>query len=247
MLQFDLPKLDSTQTYELEVYARGEAIKQHGDGKMVGAICVEYFKNGKWHSGYYHKAKTLGAEWEKLTLPVTTKPGTDVVIKLYMRRGFTGKIWFDDLIFRTSGTADSIVLNEPKMLSINTENGKLALSTSPGMPESAKLLLELENGGKTRTLLLDGQARIYQGNAGKLVPGPVKLTATAADTVKRKKLYTETFHLTAARLNLLLPTPVFWKKTAAHSSAASHSCRSASTASPPMRISRRSLMQGSTH
>ena len=197
-LEFPLPGLSPNQTYEAEVYVRGENIRTNGDDKLIGGICVEYFRNGKWDSGYYHNVRKIDRDWQKLVLPVTVKEGCDLVVKLYLRRTYTGKIWFDDLVFRTAGSSASIVLNRPCMSTFPQGNREIELSTAPSMPESLKLLVTAENAGKTQELLLEGKNHVYRGTLGELADGPVKLTALAADTKEKSILWKETFLLNKA-------------------------------------------------
>ena len=194
-LEFKIPELSAGQTYEAVVYVRGEKVQSNAGQKLIGGICAEYFRDGKWDSGYYHKIQQIDSSWRKLVLPVTVKPGRNIVVKLYLRRTFTGKIWFDDLVFQTAGSANSIVLNEPRMSAFTGDTADIELSTAPSMAETAKLLVTVENAGKKRDFLLTGKNRVYRGSVGKLEPGPVNVTAIAADTGKRKILWKESFRM----------------------------------------------------
>lgn len=90
-------QLEPGALYEFEVWVKTEKI----EGPETGAsICVEWSDNGKYLGGSYAPGirGTHGA-WQRIhciTTPIASN-ATSFSISPYVRRGMTGKAWFDDL------------------------------------------------------------------------------------------------------------------------------------------------------
>ena len=187
--------------YVVSAWIRGENLKALGDQKNIGVICVEYSKDGKWiRGGAQYVTSDVGANWQQINLEFT--PPVDVAerqagLTFYLQRKVVGKIWFDDVVVRQTTIPTSVVLTRPDRLSFFGENGRFALRVEDSVPKNSRIVATITNGGKSRDFLLKPNGLDFQGDAGKLEPGPVDIAVKIADRDKKVVIGGETYHLTA--------------------------------------------------
>ncbi len=92
-------QLKPGKVYEFEVWARTENLKGSGSG---ATICIEWTRNGKWMGGEYAHGVRGTKDWTRVSgvTPRIPEGATGFVVHPYVRKGMTGKAWFDDLAVR---------------------------------------------------------------------------------------------------------------------------------------------------
>jgi len=83
------------RTYRVQAWVKAEGL---APGTTGGAVAVEgYTADDAWVSGGY-SPQVRGGEWTMVSASYTAKPNvTEVQISLYLAKGMTGRIWFDDV------------------------------------------------------------------------------------------------------------------------------------------------------
>jgi len=93
--------LDRGRRYEIEGWVRTEKVEGHDSG---AAICIEFYgKDDKFLGGCYPRgAKGTHADWQRVHGMSKRVPDEAARCHLlcYLRRGMTGKAWWDDLSVR---------------------------------------------------------------------------------------------------------------------------------------------------
>lgn len=89
------------KSYSYEIWIRTEGLKGDESGATV---CIEWSDaKGKWLGGSYADGvKGTHGEWEKIVGRTARLPddAARMTVSPYVRRGMTGKAWFDDLVVR---------------------------------------------------------------------------------------------------------------------------------------------------
>ncbi len=199
---FPLEKLEPEKNYTVSVWVRGENFKANGDEKNIGAMCVEYSKDGKWVAGgVYYSTTKIDAGWQRIDMTFKTIPevatGTRADLKLYLRKKITGKIWFDDLEVREATLSASVVLTRPDRLSFFGSDACFSLRVEETVQKNVRIVAAVKNGGKTREILLKPDGLDFRGDAGKLVSGSVEIVAKIVDMDQKVVLGEEIFRLEA--------------------------------------------------
>ena len=194
LANFPIPAPEKGVTYSAVVYIRGENLSRiKGTSPQLGGICVEYTKNGKWVSGNYYVLNLADGEWRRHELSVNHVPGVEMHLSLYLRPEWKGKLIFDDLAFVRKGEMHSIILTEPSQLTFRGEENSFTLCADA--PADTKMYVAVTNAGRTQEMLLSGKDRLFQGKAGKLKPGEVRILARAVSMKKKIVYHEETFRL----------------------------------------------------
>ena len=127
--------------------------------------CIQAMsKTGQWVDGFYAIRGLLGTnDWEKVThsfiIPEHLE-GNDITLVLYLRKGLSGKAWFDDVQITTkSQPAFQCRLLSPKHRTMHLSNPvtvelstRIDLSDEEELPPSWFLMLELKKMGKKESL-----------------------------------------------------------------------------------------------
>lgn len=166
-----------------------------------GGLCVEFSKDGKWYGGVYPQTRGNYAEWTKKEIKFTAKSGmTSTKIVLYMRKEFTGKIWFDDVTVEPAGHLNaSISLLYPAANFFDAVSGKVKFKTITFLPpgyENYKLALHMKTtqGNKIQeTLLPINESGIAVGDLSSLKNGKLVLDVKLLDVNNKKLLHEKTF------------------------------------------------------
>ena len=141
-------KLDTLKDkvlYRLSVWVKVQELQSDKTNKNYGAFCVEFVKDGKWSSGYYPVVGSLSKKWQKYQLEFIKKPDNQsTTLTLYMRKGFKGTLYFDDLTLEASGDpAAAILLNAPSQLTILGDKGSLKFTGSSSKKEKKYLTVKV--------------------------------------------------------------------------------------------------------
>ncbi len=199
---FPLKNLLPEKNYTVSAWVRAEDLKAVGDSKNIGAMCVEYSKEGKWVSGgVYYSANAIDADWQRIEMtfrtPLDVKTGLQPDLKFYLRQKITGKIWFDDVEVRETTLPVAVVLTRPDRLSFFGDNGKFSLRMENAVAKNIRVAAVVKNAEKTSELLLKPDDLDFHGDVGKLEPGPVEIATKIVDMEKKVVLGEETFNLVA--------------------------------------------------
>ena len=152
-------KLDSLKPgvlYRLTVWVRPEKPESDGKNRNYGAFCVEFVRNGKWASGYYPQVSSAEGKWRKYELEFVPKPGAEqTTIVLYMRKGFKGTLYFDDVTLEEAGDPRAAILvTAPSQLTFFGTSGTLKISGSSSVPGGKTLDVRISGPGiRLKTLL----------------------------------------------------------------------------------------------
>ncbi|MBE6390275.1 MAG: hypothetical protein E7043_08925 [Lentisphaerae bacterium] len=141
-------KLDSLKPgvlYRLTVWVRTENLESDGKSRNFGAFCVEFVRNGKWVSGFYPLAAKNDGKWQKYKLEFMRKPDVDQTsIVLYIRKGFKGTLYFDDVVLEEAGDPKAAILvTAPSQLTFMGTSGELRISGSSSDPGKKQLDIKI--------------------------------------------------------------------------------------------------------
>lgn len=198
LLPFPLSGLKPGTIYEAEVWVRGENLKP-GKDRNSGGICIDSSKGGKYLTGVYPTFGLPGeASWKKLTMQFSPHPEADSsAVVLYLRKGYTGRIYFSDLAVRekTDGQ-NTIILNRPDRLTIIGDKTGLRFTAYPKPTGDSRLWVTVGNNDKVREFLLKSDSDgFFATQIDGLQPGPVEIRAKLADLKSSAIIYGETFEL----------------------------------------------------
>lgn len=182
-------KLKPGSVYTASVWVRTLNLKSHTKNKNFGGMCIEYTKNSKWYGGTYPQNRVSSSEWRKLSFSFTAKKDADnAKIVLYMRKGFTGKIWFDDFKIESSGnTFASILMTRPSCQTIwdadaNVTFQTVSVSNKIKIASSLSLLVNVDSKSRKITKLLKLKKDFSAcGDFGKFKSGDVLFTVKLLD------------------------------------------------------------------
>lgn len=183
--------------YEAEVWVRGEGLSAGGGQRDAGLICAEFYSGEKYLGGTYPTFSAPDGEWRKVRTEFRLKPGADRArVTLYLRKGYQGKVFFDDLRVKAKGEHASVVPRRPLQLGLDSAKAVLEFHVEHTARVSPRLVCELENGGELRRgeyLVADKRALIsFTG----LKPGPAKVVVTVIGGDNGKVLSREEFRMT---------------------------------------------------
>jgi hypothetical protein len=208
LLPFPLPGLKPGTIYEAEVWVRGENLKP-GKDRNSGGICIDSSKNGKFLTGIY---PTFGLpdelSWKKLTMQFSPHPEADSsAVVLYLRKGYTGRIYFCDLAVREKTDAqNAIILNRPDRLTVIGDSTGLQFTVYPKPSADSRLWITVKNNDKVQEFLLKANAgNVFVAQIAGLQPGPVAIQAKLADLKSSSIVYGETFELNGIPASTLPP------------------------------------------
>ena len=140
--------------YRFTVWVRAEGLDAQGKNLNYGAFCVEYEKDGRWLSGNYPQVSSKSPEWKQYSLDFSLKSGADRAnLVLYLRKGFKGKIFFDDLTLTEAGDPRAAILvTAPSQLTFSGSSGTLKISGTASGQERLTLSLQIIQAGHSRNM-----------------------------------------------------------------------------------------------
>lgn len=195
-----LKNLVPEKYYLINVWIRAEGIeKTEGAENNIAAICVEYSKDGKWAGGFYNDVRSIGTDWQLISLLIQTpsKEYSNIYLTFYLARKIIGKIWYDDVEVRVAGFTPAILLTQPDRLSFFGDQGNFSLRTESRIPKHAQMLATISNADKSKDILLKQNEIDFSGNIGTLKSGQVEITAKLADLETKTIVAEEKFLLNA--------------------------------------------------
>ena len=209
---FAIPlNLKPGKKYTIEFYARGENLQRSKGWLGPGIVFLEYYTaNGKYVGGQYPDILP-GTEFKKYTVPFSTKGISKKFdnsrIGFYLRKGWTGTIWIDDLTVTSgSGETHAVVINEPKMLTFCDNYGKIKLVCNPRFGGMLGAHVTLRNGGKVHELLLKSDKNGFlTGDFDQLTPGKAVMDIQLLDLKKKLFLEKQQFNLSVRPANNPIP------------------------------------------
>lgn len=170
-------KLDSLKPgvlYRLTVWVKPEKLESDGKNRNYGAFCIEFVKDGKWMSGYYPLAANTAGKWQKCTLEFMLKPKAEQTsIVLYMRKGFRGTLYFDDVTLEEAGDPKAAILvTNPSQLTFFGNSGDLIISgcSSDNAPKTLSVKIS-GDGVDLQTVLSESSPGIFKLPLTGLKPG----------------------------------------------------------------------------
>ena len=178
--------LPDTQ-YRFSVWVKTENVR--GADESGATVCLEFRRGGKWLGGVYPPGVMGTKDWTLVEGAGTVPAEADSChLVLYMRRGLTGKAWFDDATVVPINRAAEAHLLRPSQYFLTTD-GRFLLSwrLSGNLREAnqnATLVTRIEAraGGKTvKAVSLPCRDWSSSGDLGSLPPGALTLIAQLLD------------------------------------------------------------------
>jgi len=188
LTSIQLDSLKPGVLYRLTVWVRPENLQSDGKSRNYGACCIEFVKDGKWMSGYYPQAADTTGKWQKRTLEFMVKPKAEQTsIVLYIRKGFKGTLYFDDVTLEEAGDPRAAVLvTAPSQLTFYGTSGELKISGCASQPGKKSLSLDISGAGiDLRTTIKEfapGEFRLPLKN---MTPGKMTVKMVLLDQKNR--------------------------------------------------------------
>lgn len=186
-------KLEPLKRYRFSAWIRTENLRGKESG---GAVCLEFYKNGKYLRGSYPLGVTKSSdEWMQVVGETSVPAEADTCrLVLYLRPKMTGTVWFDDVEIRlaqdrwnawvTSGYERVSKANAS--LSVSVYYTPAAVQS--GDDDSFKCLVEASRGDFYACSLADVAVNRALAAFASLPEGEVNLKVSFIDT-KRKCIY----------------------------------------------------------
>ena len=144
-----LDSLKQGVLYRLSVWVRPENLESDGKMRNYGAFCIEFVKDGKWLSGYYPLTASRADKWQRCSLDFMLKPTAEKTsIVLYMRKGFKGTLYFDDVTLEEAGDPRAALLvTSPSQLTFFGTSGELKVTGCASGNEKKSLFIHIAGNG----------------------------------------------------------------------------------------------------
>lgn len=191
------PKLDPRCRYTLRVKVRGRNLEMAGKEEPLQIMAVEFNRYGKWSAGIYRPSGEIGEQWRQVSREFNLPPedGIDASAALYLHRGYTGELWFDDAELVADGEAHSLVLTAPDRLTFDGGKNMVRFRSEQPVGERQLYLCVTDTAG-SREFLFSGKGYDFFGEIGELSPGKVTVAASLVDPRLHRKLHTQSYQLT---------------------------------------------------
>ena len=167
--------------YRLTVWVKPEKLESDGKNRNYGAFCIEFASNGKWMSGYYPLTANTAGKWQKCTLEFMLKPKAEqTVIVLYIRKGFKGTLYFDDVTLEEAGDPKAAILvTNPSQHTFFGTSGDLIISgcSSDNIPKSLSVKITGKDFFLEKVLLETAPGKFHLPLSG-LKPGELAVQMT---------------------------------------------------------------------
>jgi len=190
-----LPPLEKNRVYTLKLMVRGENLSSQ---KSMAFAEVEFAENGRYLTSNAI-CKPVGPDFAEYSVEFTPPPGTTRAnLVLYLQRGITGTLYYDNVEIVGSGKYYPVLLTWPSMETIRTDDHYFRLQAETSMTKQFRAMATITNSGNQTTQLLEMSAHHrFLGKWGKLVPGPVTLNVKLLDSIGKKVVNNITFNLNA--------------------------------------------------
>ncbi|MFM8765952.1 MAG: hypothetical protein ACKOEZ_14130, partial [Spartobacteria bacterium] len=174
--------LPNTQ-YRFSAWVKTENVQGADEGGAT--VCLEFRRGDRWLGGVYPAGAMGTKDWTRVEEAGTVPADADSCrLVLYMRKGLTGKAWFDDVTIVPMNRAIEAHLLRPSQYFLTTD-GHFLLSwrLSENVREinqNAGLVTRIEvraEGKMVKTLSFPCRDWSSSGDLGSLPAGPLTLTA----------------------------------------------------------------------
>ena len=187
--------------YTVKFYMKSLDLKRITTPKgWLGVACVEFTVNGKWHSGRYlrledHEGNPIpGSNWRAYTFTFRPPvPTAHCHLSLYIERGSTGTLWFDDLTISSNSSVNKPILLQPATaMTIREKDTELVFQVPNGVKNNMLALIKF-NGEKK--LVKVGKDHKFRAQFKNLKEGKAPVTISIIDPSAKVKLCSETYAL----------------------------------------------------
>lgn len=164
--------------YRLSVWVKPENLESDGKMRNYGAFCIEFVKDGKWMSGYYPLTADRTDKWQRCSLDFMLKPMAEKTsIVLYMRKGFRGTLYFDDVTLEEAGDhRAALLVTSPSQLTFFGTSGELKVSGCASGNEKKSLFIHIAGDGMDlRKVLPESAPGEFRLPLDNLKPGELKV------------------------------------------------------------------------
>ena len=174
--------LPNTQ-YRFSAWVKTENVQGADEGGAT--VCLEFRRGDKWLGGVYPPGAMGAKDWTRVEGAGTVPADADSCrLVLYMRRGLTGKAWFDDVTVVPMNRAIEAHLLRPSQYFLTTDGHFLLSWRLNGnvreANQNADLVtrIEVRSEGKTvKKMSFPCRDWSSSGDLGSLPAGPLTLTA----------------------------------------------------------------------
>ncbi len=189
-----LPELQTETLYRLSVKIRIDRIDAVGKADHFGGLCVEFMQDGKWFGGVYPKhLPPSDGQWHALSMDFALKTGaTAAKAVLYLRKPYTGDIFFDELRLTSRGDPEAaIVPLRPAGLTfrVNQPEELVVSARVRGSVKPALLVKTIDSAAHTRLFLWepssDGR---FRGTIPGAPAGPLNFRFRLLDPARQTAL-----------------------------------------------------------
>jgi|GEM_PF-3170766 len=177
------------ELYQLRFHVRGENLSRWNIMSFAGLE----FKDAqdKWITGNYIGGEAGNNEFRRYTLdfsiPANAKK-TNLI--LFMTRGITGKLFFDNVEIVSKGYHLCAIPMAPSTaLGIRSSGEAYRFQIDPAAPAGLEAVVSItQNGMTTDQQMKPDEKRQISGRWPQLVPGPVNVTINVVDPVKKIRM-----------------------------------------------------------
>ena len=199
-------------TYRFSVQIKTEDCKDpkskaaSADEFWTGAsICVEFAKDGKYAGGSYHVEGVHGtSNWTRREGTLVVPDGIDSgTITLLIRKGSTGKAWFDDVSVVPEATSPIAYLIRPTANRFLPTDGSFAIRwdnlgfTANDAASNLTARVRLMSGDAVvKEGMFPLKGMLTTGTLGELPQGDFRLEASLVDPVEKQIWHQQSFSVT---------------------------------------------------
>jgi hypothetical protein len=128
--------------YKYSVWVKTEDITGYKKG---ASVCLQFYKNGKWIGGNYPHGVVGTRGWTKVEgEAVCPDDATYGELALYIRKGKTGKAWFDEVQIEPVSPVGDLSIAYPAFERITPQNGYVKLNVYHECKEIQKNLSQFK-------------------------------------------------------------------------------------------------------
>lgn len=192
-----LPKLIPRGSYILHLRARAKNLTRVKGNESAAINAIEMTENGQWIGGLYQDCDNLSDQWRKVSQKFNCfdfGEGINHTVVFFLPRGYTGDVWYDDVMVTYHGQSHSLVLTRPDRLTFDGEKNVFAIHSEQPADNLLLHVLVTDASGR-RELLFPGRGSDFKGDLGKLAPGEVTLETSLVDPAKQVKLCSQRYRL----------------------------------------------------
>lgn len=177
------------ELYQLRLHVRGENLSK----RHIMSFAALEFKDAKnqWITGNYIGGEAGDNGFRPYTLDFSIPPNAKKVnLILFMTRGITGKLFFDNVEIVSKGYHFCAIPMAPSTaLSIRSPEEAYRFQIDPAAPAGLEAVVSVtQNGITADQQVKPDQNRRISGRWPQLAPGPVDVTVNVVDPVKKIRL-----------------------------------------------------------